>query len=106
LALAEKFNHPHPAHETRVVLTYIQMAKAIYRIADLMSSAEPSNPEARARLKSLVADLEQAGADNVKAIKIWRTGDSARALASRVKKAMAGTESTWQASARRHRAWK
>lgn len=94
LTLAKNFNHPHPANETCVVMSYIQMARAIYRIAELMSSAGPSNPSTAAELKKTVAELEQAGADNVQAIKTWRMAVAPEPWHPRVHKAIAGTEST------------
>ena len=71
LQLAEGFEDPYLAHETKVVLSYAKLASCIYRLAvlDWKSALTAKEAEEFARLKEALA---KAGDENAGAIAAWR----------------------------------
>jgi hypothetical protein len=96
LALAKDIQPPHLANETRVILSYIKLAKSVYQIAEGISSAETLSPELKGRLKKFLDDLRNAGDENVAAIKAWRSAVSPEPWHRRVTRAIDATQSTVQ----------
>lgn len=94
LAIAASFKNPDMANETKVVRSYVLLAKAVYRIADVISSADAATPEGRKRLGGGVDALKQAGAENVAAIKAWRAAIGPEPWHARVNAAIKATEDT------------
>jgi len=72
LAVAETFDSPHLANETKVVLSYVRLAKYIYEIAERVASDDLSSLESQEKLKISLGRLEEAGKENAEAIRSWR----------------------------------
>lgn len=96
LKLSESFHSPYLANETRVVISYIKLAKYIYQAADAVCLADPSNPERNKALQEALAHLKQAGEENIQAIRQWRGALGPEKWAPRVYDAIKATEDTVQ----------
>ena len=59
LALATELKNPDFAHETRVVISYIKLAKAIYQVAEHVSTDDLSTLESQAILRDHLEALCQ-----------------------------------------------
>jgi hypothetical protein len=94
LIIAEPFKNPDLANETKVVRSYIRLAQAVYRVAEAFSSLDAAKPEGTKRLADGVDRLKQAGAENVAAIKAWRTAIGPEPWHPRVQAALDATEAT------------
>lgn len=73
LAIADTFEDPDFAHETRVVDTYVGLAHSIYRIALLVASADLDDAGTQPQLLEHLQHLENAGRKNTDALRAWRT---------------------------------
>ncbi|MDD5597720.1 MAG: hypothetical protein PHV82_07230, partial [Victivallaceae bacterium] len=89
LKIAGQFENPYLANETRVVLSYIKLAKSIYEIADYISSDNGNG-----KLKTLLAELKIAGEENCQAIKQWRRALGPEIWNRRVYDALKATKNT------------
>jgi hypothetical protein len=94
LALAKDFGKPDLANETRVILSYVKMAKHIHRIAKSVASEGASGPDRRKGLLEDVEGLKKAGAENADALKAWRSAASPDPWHRRVHRAIETTEQT------------
>ncbi|MCA9448093.1 MAG: hypothetical protein KC931_13330, partial [Candidatus Omnitrophica bacterium] len=94
LELAEAFEDANYANETRVVRSYIRLAKAIHRVAELRATDPLTSLEIQDEMKKRLARLEEAGRENVTAIEKWRNELGPEEWHYRVKDAIAGTETT------------
>ena len=94
LSIAESFGEPHLANETKVVLSYIRLAEAVYSVAALVSDGDFTAHDNQDRLKGLIADLERAEKENTDAIRAWRTALGPEPWHYRVHDAISATEST------------
>lgn len=73
LAIAASFKSPDLANETKVVRSYILLAKGVFQVADAASAPDAAKPEGRKRMSKAVDSLKQAGAENIGALRAWRT---------------------------------
>ena len=96
LKLATAFRNPDFAHETRVVTSYIKLAKALYRVTEHVSTVDLSTPESQAALRGHVDALSTAGKENAAAIRVWRSALGPKRWHHRVDDAVLGTENTVQ----------
>lgn len=94
LRIAEEFEDPDYAAETRVVRSYTRLAHSIYLIAKLLAVDDLTTLDRQDDLKGLLDRLEQAGKENVEATSSWRSGLGDEDWHYRVKDAVAGTENT------------
>jgi hypothetical protein len=92
--IAEKFENPYLAHETKVVRSYVRLAQAIYLIADQVAIDDLSTLESQQKLRAKIDMLEQAGKENISAINTWRSALGPEPWNQRVYDAIKGTEST------------
>lgn len=72
LGIAKKFKNSYLANETRVVKSYIIVAKYIYQTAYFVSTDDLRTIESQNVLKEILKNLESAGAENTEAIEVWR----------------------------------
>ena len=72
LTLVADDEHVDLANETRVVSSYVGLARAIYRIAELVATVDLG--AAQDELSETVEALELAGAENAASIRAWREG--------------------------------
>ena len=94
LDLATSFEDPDFANETRVVRTYLQLAKTIYQVAELRATDPLTTLEKQDEMKNLLSALEKVGAENISAIETWRTDLGPEDWHYRVEDAIAGTKDT------------
>lgn len=94
LEIAETLPEADFAHETQVVDSYISLAHGVYRIAELMATADLEDLKQQHVLLEALEELEQAGEANIKAIRAWRTALGPEPWHYRVHDALAGTEQT------------
>ena len=94
LALAKELKTPDIAHETRVVASYIKLAKSIYQISEHVSTKDLSTLDSQAGLREYLNALEAAGKENASAIRSWRSALGPEHWHHRVKDAILGTEKT------------
>jgi len=94
LAIAGKLEKPDLAYETKILISYIKLAKNIYLIAEQTAGGTVSNASANASLAGYVAALKQAGAENVAAIRQWRSALGPEPWHPRVTAAIRGTKQT------------
>jgi len=94
LDIATSFKNPDLANETKVVHSYIQLAKAIYQIAESVSALDAAKPEIKKRLADSVEALKRAGTENVMAIKAWQAAIGPEPWHPRVLAAIKATETT------------
>ena len=94
LELATTFRNPDFAHETRVVTSYIKLAKALYRVTEHVSTVDLSTLESQGTLREHVDALNTAGRENAAAIRLWRSALGPKRWHHRVDDAILGTETT------------
>jgi hypothetical protein len=74
LSIAEKAGYTHLAAESRVVKSYVNLAKQVYLIAEQASARDLGSLDVQSELRRNLADLGKAGEENVAAIRDWRAG--------------------------------
>ena len=94
LQIAEAFGSPHLANETRVVLSYVDLAGAIYRIAERVATRDLADLAVQDALREDVEGLDRAGEANTAAIRAWRGALGPEPWHGRVHDAIRATEST------------
>jgi hypothetical protein len=94
LQIAEAFESPHLANETRVVLSYVDLAGAIYRIAERVATRDLADLAVQDALREDVEGLDRAGEANTAAIRAWRGALGPEPWHGRVHDAIRATEST------------
>ena len=94
LQIAESFENPDLAHETRVVLSYVELARCIYWVAEHLVTLDLTDLDAQDTLRESLQELEQAGAANITALRTWREGLGTEPWHYRVYDALKGTETT------------
>lgn len=93
LKIAESFKNPALANETRVVMSYIKLARSIYKVA-LLNWREKDGLKSQKKMDELLKDLKTAGEENAEAIKAWRTALGPGKWHYRVNDAVNATEKT------------
>ncbi|MSS72421.1 MAG: hypothetical protein EXS64_13155 [Candidatus Latescibacteria bacterium] len=96
LRIAKRIERPDLSHETGVVLSYVRLAKALYRVAEQVATEDLSRLKPQDQLRVSLADLERAGAENVAAIRTWRSALGPEPWGRRVHDAIQATETTVQ----------
>lgn len=94
LAIAEAFKDPYLANETRVVKSYIGLAKSIFEIADQVATETLATPESQARIRESLRRLEDVGRENTAALRRWRGALGPEPWHARFYDAVKGTETT------------
>ena len=94
LEIAAAFADPYLASETRVVLSYVKLAQMIYETAEQLAVGDIVTPDGQKQLRTTLKQLGGVGAENVAAIKAWRTSLGPEQWHHRVHDAIKGTEST------------
>lgn len=73
LAIAERFRTPYFADETRIVRSYVRLARWLYELAEQVSTDSLETLESQEKLRRAIRELEAAGEENTSAIRRWRT---------------------------------
>jgi len=94
LGLARSFDDADLALSTAVVLTYVELARCVYVVAEHVATADADESASPVSLQSAVQELRGAGAANVEAIRAWRHGLGPEPWHIRVHDAIKGTEDT------------
>ncbi len=94
MAAAQSIENPDFANETRVVRSYVDLARTIWQVAFLVASDELDSPAGQTKLQGQLRELESAGAENVSAIDHWRSGLGPKPWHQRVHDAITGTSNT------------
>jgi hypothetical protein len=94
LSIANRFGNPSLKNETRVILSYIKLAKTIYLVAEQVSTDDLRAPENQNTLRESLKNLDLAGKENVESIRNWRGVLGPEPWAYRVYDAIKGTETT------------
>jgi len=94
LTIAGRFRNPSLTNETRVILSYIKLAKTIYLVAEQVSTEDLRAVENQTTLRESLKNLDLAGKENVEAIRNWRGALGPEPWAYRVYDAIKGTETT------------
>ena len=96
LEIAGSFKDQYLAHETKVVLSYVKMAKYIYEVAEQVATDDFRTPGSQEKLRESLQNLTKAGEENVSAVKEWRGALGPEPWHYRVYDAIKGTETTVQ----------
>ncbi|MBT4484736.1 MAG: hypothetical protein HOC71_13785 [Candidatus Latescibacteria bacterium] len=96
LKIAKTFKRTNLANETRVVMSYVRLAKYVYEVAEKVATSELSTLESQDILRDSLNNLELAGKENVTAIKEWRNALGPKPWHYRVHDAIKATETTVQ----------
>ncbi|MCH8148961.1 MAG: hypothetical protein IH987_13440, partial [Planctomycetes bacterium] len=72
----------------------IKLAKALYQVAELVSTVDLSTLESQATLREHLEALKAAGTENVSAIRAWRSALGPERWHYRVEDAILGTANT------------
>ena len=94
IRIASEFKRPHRANETRVVMTYVELARCVYRVAEQVATRDLADADVQTQLHAALESLEKAGRDNVAAIRNWRAALGPEPWHVRVHDAIRGTETT------------
>lgn len=94
LKIAGGFKNPYLANETRVIVSYIKLAKNIYYVAEQVATDDLRTLDSQTKLRELSKNLDIAGKENVEAIRNWRGSLGPEPWAYRVYDAIKGTETT------------
>ncbi len=94
MEIASEFERPDCVNETRVVMTYVELARCIYHVAEQVATRELADPDVQAQLDAALDSLERAGGANVAAIRKWRAALGPEPWHFRVHDAIRGTEMT------------
>ncbi len=97
MVMAEGFENKYLANETRVVRSYVRLAKGLYEVAERVATDELRTAESLAALRKSVDGLTAAGEENVEAIRHWRRALDPEPWHYRVHDAIKGTEETVKA---------
>ena len=94
LTIAETFESDYLANETRVVRSYVRLAKGLYEVLELVATEDFRDLESQQRLRQALDRLGDAGEENVASIKNWRSALGPEPWHYRVHDAIKGTEDT------------
>lgn len=94
LEIAEGIGAAGLANETRVVMSYVELARCVYRVAEQMATLDLALLESQDRVRASLAELDLAGEANVGAIRAWRRGLGPEPWHYRVHDAIRATERT------------
>ncbi|MDD5598607.1 MAG: glycoside hydrolase family 20 zincin-like fold domain-containing protein [Victivallaceae bacterium] len=94
LKIAERFKDPYLANETRVVISYIKLAQAIYDVAAAVSAETAPEKNKQALL---LEQLKDAGNENIAAIRQWRSSLGSEPWHRRVYDAIKAVDNTVRA---------
>ena len=72
IQIASGFESPDCANETRVVMSYVELARWVYRVAEGVATRDLADPDVQTELQGAIESLEAAGEANVAAIRHWR----------------------------------
>lgn len=92
--IARPLDKPDLAHETRVVRSYVDLAKHIYEAAVLAADPDRAPDRNGQSMDKVLQELQRAGAENVAAIRTWRSALGPEPWHRRVHDAIKGTEDT------------
>ena len=93
LRLTKSFKTPYYTLETRVVMSYVDLAKSVYEVA-LQNWREKNGKETKSEMDELLENLKRAGKNNTEAIKEWRSFLGKENWHARVHDAIKATEKT------------
>lgn len=94
LEMVQDLGEADLAHETRVVRSYVELARGVYWVAEQVATLDLAELENQARVQVSLDRLQKAGRDNVEAIRAWRTNLGSEPWHYRVHDAIKGTETT------------
>ncbi len=73
LKIAGAFKNPYLANETKVVRSYIMLAKCIFDIAELVALNDLATLQSQKKLSKSLDRLNKTGDENVTALRKWRS---------------------------------
>jgi hypothetical protein len=94
LAPARGLELPHLANETRVVRSYVDLAWRVYLVAEQVATDDLATLASQAALRAGLDELKRAGAENVAALRAWRSALGPKPWHHRVHDAIGGTQAT------------
>ena len=94
LEIAVGFERPDLAHETRVVRSYVELARCLFRVAEKVALFDLPDAGEEEALRQSIEQLEAAGEENVAAIRAWRGGLGPEPWHHRVHDAIGATRTT------------
>ena len=94
LAISSRFRSPHLANETKVVRSYVGLAKTLYRVAELAYAGDFAGQPGQQALREALENLDRAGRENAGAIRAWRSALGPEPWHYRVHDAMKATGTT------------
>ncbi len=95
LEIAEGFGDDQKlARSTAVLLSYVELCRCVYEVADLFATCELTLLEDQGSLRVSLGELTRAGENNIAAIRSWRAGLGPEPWHHRVHDAIWATEDT------------
>ncbi len=94
LEIAKNAGYADLAAESRVVLSYVRLAREVYHATEQAATLNIENTGDQQTIRRTLADLEKAGAENAGAIHDWRAGLGSEPWHPRVHDAMSASETT------------
>lgn len=94
LAMVEGLGEAELAHETRVVRSYVELARGVYWVAEQVATLDLAELKNQARMRASLERLQKAGRDNAAAIRAWRASLGGEPWHYRVHDAIKGAETT------------
>ena len=96
LEIARKAGYTDLSAESRVVLSYVRLARQVYLAEEQASTMNIENLDNQQAIRRTLEDLKQAGAENMAAIHDWRAGLGPEPWHQRVYDAMKAADATVQ----------
>ena len=94
LEIAQGLAEADLAHETRVVRSYVELARRIYWVAEQIATLDLADMDNQGLVRASLDQLQRAGRDNAQAIRDWRAALGDEPWHYRVHDAIKGTETT------------
>ncbi len=94
LAMVKGLGEAELAHETRVVRSYVELARGVYWVAEQVATLDLAELKNQARVRASLDRLQKAGRDNAAAIRTWRASLGGEPWHYRVHDAIKGAETT------------
>ncbi|MDA0746004.1 MAG: hypothetical protein O2954_05755 [bacterium] len=94
LQIAQTAGEVDLANETRVVGSYVELARCVYRVTEQVATLDLTDLENQEAVRIALGELECAGKENVSAIRAWREHLGPEPWHQRVHDAILATEQT------------
>ena len=71
--IASSFKDPYFMHETDIIVSYVRLAREIFRIGSVIATDAPLTVETKAELREMLSSLKEAGDLNAVSTHKWRS---------------------------------